>query len=265
VRSFVRSLVPGLLGLALCACNGSTGGALVTFHAAAAGPADAVAGQPLVFTNAQGYEVRLERATLHIGAIYLNRSVPLSGAQAQSCILPGIYAGQVTSALDVDVLSPDPQPFPTDGEGTGDPALTGEVWLFGSDVTATDDSTVLVRVAGTASKAGASLPFTGAFTIGQNRAIPVADPALPGASPLCKQRIVTPIPVDITLRQGGTLLVRIDPRAWFATVDFAELPADPDDPSRRKFLDRSEGQPDLAFYSGLRAAAGTYFFNWQSP
>ena len=257
--------LPALFVLALCGC-GSTGGALVTFHAAAAGPADALAGQPLVFTNALGYQVTLTRARLHIGGVYLNRSVPSSGAQATSCVLPGIYSGQVTTPLDVDLLSPDPQRFPADGEGTADASQTGEVWLFGSGVDATADPTVIADVAGTAVQgAGATLAFTGQFTISQNRAVPVGNPALPGSSPLCKQRIVTPIPVDFTLAQGGTLLVRIDPRAWLANVDFAQIPADPSNPAQRKFLDRSEGQPDLAFYGGLRAASGTYLFNWQSP
>jgi hypothetical protein len=254
-----------LLGLALCAC-GSTGGALVTFHAAAAGPADAASGQPLAFTNALGYRVTLTRARLHIGGIYLNRSVPSSGAQATSCVLPGIYSGEVTSPLDVDVISPDPQPFPTEGEGTADRSQTGEIWLFGTAVNATDDPTVLADVAGTAVQgAGAPIAFTGKFTIGQNRAVSVGNPALPGSSPLCKQRIITPISVDFALAQGGTLLVRIDPRAWFASVDFAQIAADTSDPAQRKFLDRSQGQPDLAFYGGLRAAGGTYLFDWQSP
>jgi hypothetical protein len=255
-----------VLGLALCACGSSTGGALVTFHTAAAGPADAATGQPLVFENALGYAVTLTRARLHIGGIYLNRSVPSSGAQATSCVLPGIYSGQVTTPLDVDAISPDPQPFPADGEGTAEQSQTGEVWLFGSAVNATDDPAVIADVAGTATQgAGFPIAFTGQFTIGQNRAVPVANPALPGANPLCKQRIVTPISVDFTLAQGGTLLVRVDPRAWFANVDFAELPADPSNPAQRKFLDRSQGQPDLAFYTGLRAVSGTYLFNWQSP
>ena len=258
----MRSL-SAFLGLALCACGG-TGGALVTFHAAAAGPADAVAGRPLVFTNELGYQVTLTRARLHIGGLYLNRSVPAPGAQATSCILPGIYTGQVTSPLDVDVTSPVAQPFAADGEGTADPSQTGEVWLFGSDVNATDDPTVIADVAGTAAQGATSIAFTGRFTIGQNRAVPPGNPALPGSSPLCKQRIITPIPVDFTLAQGGTLLLRVDPRAWFAKVDFSELQPDPSNPAQRKFLDRTQGQPDVAFYNGLHFAT-TYVFNWQSP
>src|SRR5437016_2534665 len=82
--------------LVLNACVDTTGGAIVHFRAAVAGPEDARAGQPLVFTNGHGFAVTLTRAHLHVGAVYLNRSVPTAGAQSQSCILPGIYVGEVT-------------------------------------------------------------------------------------------------------------------------------------------------------------------------
>ena len=255
------------VAVALCACGG-TGGARVTFHAAAAGPLDAAAGQPLVFTNSAGYQVTLTRARLRIGGVYLNRSVPISGAQAQSCVLPGIYSGQVTSPLVVDVLSPSPQPFPADGEGTADLSQSAEVWLFGTDPFATDDRTVIADVAGTAVQAATSLAFTGQISIGQNRAtVPPTNPALPGQDALCLKRIVRGISVDFALAQGGTLLVRIDPRKWFDAVDFAQLPvANPTtpDPTRRKFADAPADGADVNFFNGLHAT-DAYTFNWQSP
>lgn len=259
----MRSLSVPALAFVLAGC-GDTGSAIVTFHAAAAGPADAVTGQPLTFTNALGYEVTLTRAHLHIGALYLNRSVPTSGSQAQACVLPGIYSGQVTRPVDLDALSPVPQPFPADGEGTADPLRTGQVWLFGTDPFAPIDLTPLVEVAGTATQGATVITFSGRITISENRAVAVSNPALPGTNPLCKQRIVTPIEVDFTLGQGGTLLLRVDPRIWLRNVDFAQIPTDPADPSRRRFLDRTEGQPDVSFYSGVRSTA-PYTFNWQSP
>jgi len=39
--------------------------------------------------------------------------------------------------------------------------------------------------------------FEGVVTIGSNRRVPSSDPATPGANPLCKSRIVTPIPIDL--------------------------------------------------------------------
>jgi hypothetical protein len=261
-------LLPGLA--AVCACGASTGGALVTFHAAAAGPADAVAGQPLVFsTPAIGakptYDVTLTRAVLHIGAVYLNQAAPISGAQAQSCILPGIYVGQVTSSLDVDTLSPTPQPFPSDGEGTSVQARTGELWLTGGDVNADTDPTVIADVAGTATQGGTSYPFAGQMTISKgNRGVPVQDPRFPSLKPICKERIISGIPIDLTLAQGGTLLVRVDPREWFRLIDFAQLPAVSGATGARQFVDATTGiATDLL--PNVEQKLGVYSFNWQSP
>src|ERR1019366_8232478 len=124
-----RALVIAML--ALPACLGTTGSAIVSFPVQAAGPADAVDGQSLAFDTGRGRHVELTKATLHIGAVYLDETVPVSGAQHTSCILEGIYSGQETGALDVNVLSPDLQSFPTPGNGTADRAITGEGWLTG--------------------------------------------------------------------------------------------------------------------------------------
>ncbi|HEV7554421.1 MAG TPA: hypothetical protein VGO00_03135, partial [Kofleriaceae bacterium] len=142
--------------LAACAGCGSTGGHTVTFDVAAAGPADGVGG----FDNNFGWHVTLSTARLHVGAIYLDLAVPISGAQSTSCILPGIYTGEALSGLDIDALSPELQPFPQRGDGTDDEARTGEVWLVGSDLDASIDidpatgqPTVVASVSGTASNA----------------------------------------------------------------------------------------------------------------
>jgi hypothetical protein len=198
----VKPRTVALLSLVLSGC-GSTGSGLVAFQAMAAGPSDAAAGQPLIFTNGHGYQVSLTKATLHVGAVYLNRSVPSSGSQAQGCVLPGIYSGQVTVPLTVDALSPAPQPFPALGEGTADLVQTGEVWLFGGDPFATADPTVIVDVAGTFALGGGTTTFSGQLTISQNRFVAPSNPAQPGSNPLCKQRIVTPIPIDFTLDQAA--------------------------------------------------------------
>src|ERR1019366_392978 len=99
-----------LIACACAACVGTTGGQLVTFPAAAAGPADAIAGEPLRFTTDRGWTVVLSTATLHVGALYLDQSMPVSGSQGTNCVLPGTYVGQVTAGLDVNLLSPAPQP-----------------------------------------------------------------------------------------------------------------------------------------------------------
>lgn len=259
VLSFMGLLIAAISS---AACVGTTGSDLVTFDAAAAGPEDAVAGAPFEFVSGRSYRVSLTRAKVHVGAVYLNRARPISGAQETSCVLPGIYVAEVTQGLDVDALSPDPQPFPVKGEGTADRAIVGEVWLTSGDVNVEDDSTVVLDVAGTAEKDGRSYPFEGAITIGKNRAIPATDPALPGQHPICKERIVSPIDLDITPRDGGRLLLRVDPRAFFANVDFAKLDRISEDPPLYAFADEGAGQPNVSLYEGLHARHGAYLFSW---
>jgi hypothetical protein len=249
--------------LALPACLGTTGSSIVSFPLEASGPADAVAGQALTFDTGRGWHVVLSKATLHIGAVYLDESVPVSGAQDTSCILEGIYSGQETSGLDVDVLSPEPQPFPAPGNGTSDRAVAGEVWLTGGDVNASDDATTIVDVAGTASQSGASYPFTATVTIGTNRTVASTNPAMPGANPICKQRIVAPVPVDVVPSSSGALLVRVDPRGWFGDVDFSQMEETTDSPPTYVIPDDDTTQPGTALFDGIHASAGVYTFGWQ--
>ena len=120
-------------------CVGTTGADIVDFDAAAAGPRDARAGEPLSFTNDRGFAVELGRATLHVGALYLDQTFPVSGAQSATCILPGTYVAEATLGRDVDLLDPSPQTFPGGGHGTTLEARAGQVWLTHDDVNAVVD------------------------------------------------------------------------------------------------------------------------------
>jgi hypothetical protein len=233
----------------LCGCGGSTGSALVSFSACAAGPGDAA--RPLRFTTGLGYTVALDRASLHVAAIYLNQAVPTSGAQESSCVLPGVYVGQVFGPVDVDLLDPAPVVFPRRGDGTQTRAATAEVWLAGGAIDAPDDATVIFAASGTAARGGAAWPFDASITIGRNRQLPVQNPAMPGAQPICHQRIVTPIPADLVPTDGGRLELRIDPREMFHGVEFAD--ATPVDGGRYQIPDEAGGIGG-ALFSGVRAA-----------
>lgn len=240
-----------VLAVALAAC-GTTGSSVVNFGVVAQGvPGGGVA------DTALGWHVELSRATLHIGAVYLNLSVPNSGAQETTCILPGVYTAQELSGLDVDVLSTAPQPFPEPGTGTDDEARTGEVWLTGGDVNANSDRTVIAELAGTATRAAQVLPFTAQITINSgNRGIP-SPPVLPSLHPICKQRIVSPIRIDLRPRDRGTLAITVDPSEWFANVDFTMLPPG------GAFPDDNANPASQNLFTAIRAATATFQFSFQ--
>jgi len=249
----------------LCACVQSTGGRLVEFDATASGPNDAVAGQPYRFTAASGFEVTLTSAELFVGAVYLNQTNPANYTGETACILPGIYSGEVKGSLRIDVLNPDPQPFPVKGVGTDAPTRAGELWLTAQDVNADDEKTVVLSLEGSAKRGGATWPFKAAITIGANRRLP-ASPALPGTNPLCKQRIVSPIAAALTLGSEGTLHLQVDPRRWLDNADFSQLAPSADDATKFEFFDGpSSRQPDVALYNALHATSGPYEFSWRVP
>jgi hypothetical protein len=213
-----------LVGLFVClspgvACIGNAGGGTVDFDVAAAGPADAVAGQPLSFTQ-EGWDITLTQATLHVGGVYMAESPPVSGGQVTGCYLPemDVYVAQETSGLDVDLLSPAPQPFPARGHGITQPtAGIGQVWLVhsqsnGADINTASDRMPMLLVAGTAAKNGTTFSFSGSITIGTNHQ---TSGTLAGGNPICKQRIITPITPAPLVETSGGLLLRIDPRALF--------------------------------------------------
>lgn len=249
--------VVALLGLFAVSCGDSTGGALVRFNASAIGVPGAGG---LSFSSALGTPLRLSRARLHLGAVYLNETVPTSGAAAQSCLSQGLYAGEVFGPLDVDLLSGDAQPFPDAGEGTTTTARTAEVWLTGGDVNASADPTPILQLEGDAELDGGTLPFNATVTIGSNRLPPVSDPALPGANPICRQRIVSPLLVELTLEANGRLTLQLDPRRLFDAVDFSSLSLDA---GTFVFPDDASGI-GTALFRGLRTSA-VYSFDWKDP
>jgi hypothetical protein len=249
--------------LALAACIQTTGGQVVDFPVAAAGAADLEAGQPLAFTSDDGWHVVLTKAVLHVGAVYLDVSEAVSGAQATPCILPGTYIAQMTTGMDVDLLSPRPQRFPAKGHGTTGQAIVGQVWLTGaSDINTADDATKILQVSGVADKGGDVRPFEGEITIGSNRR--TASGASAGAAPICKQRIVTVLTAVAVGGEGG-LLVRVDTRKLFTNVDWSALAKVAD---AYTFVDQpNQDQPSTNLYANLHAgsAGGSpYSFAWTS-
>jgi hypothetical protein len=194
--------------------------------------------------------------------VYLNRAVPTSVSADTSCTLAGIYSAEVTSGFDVDVLSPDLQAFPVPGFATTDRAFTGEVWLTGGDVNDENDPTLILDLAGTAEKAGALYPFEAKLTISSNRVVAPANPALPGAKPICKERVVSKIAVDLTPQPGGQLALRVDPAGMFTNVEFSTL-GPPSSDGVLRFADSSENQASDNLYDGMHHSTGVYAFTWE--
>jgi len=251
-------LAPIVLLLFQSGCVGSAGGDLFEFSAFAAGPTEA--NGSFEFESGTEFHVSLTRAKLHIGAVYMNKTVQTSVSSDTSCTLAGIYVAEVTTGLDVDVLSGTPQPFPLPGFTTSDHAKTGEVWLIGEDPFGESDPTVILDVVGTATKGAETYPFEGAITMGKNQIISPPPPQTPGKSPVCKLRIATPIPLDIVPRDGGSLLVRVDPRGWFGNVDFSKLEKKS---GVYRFKNSAEDQPSANLAHGLVASIGSYVFTWE--
>ena len=252
-----------VLCLLLCACGGNTGGLRVTFSAFASGPSDAA--PALAFDTRAGYHVVLDHARLHIGALYFNEGQPIAGAQETGCVLQSTYVAQVVGSCDVDLLSPAPVAFAVAGSGLARPAATGEVWYADGDVNATDDTTQILVVSGTATKGTVSYPFNGTVTIGKNRDLAPLSPAQPGSHPICKQRIVSGVSASFTPANGGAVHLRVDPRPWFATLDFSRLPAAPQESSANSsgyvIADALSDTESAIFFGAFRAHSG-YQFAW---
>ncbi len=247
-----------LMALVLVGCgHGTTGSGLVEFTAYGAGPIGVSVGDERV--NDLGYIVQLDAAYLRVGGLYVNQNVPLAGAQEQPCVLPGLYVAEVTTGREIDLLDDRRQEFPEPGVGLEERGRTGEVWLKSDDVAvdATEDPEVVAFASGAARRGGNTWPFRVSLTIGSNRRQPDPDPQKPGANPICAERIVSRIPVDVTPRSGGALVLRVDPQVWFEQVDFAHLEEEHRAANETyEIPDAPAGQPAIAVFNGLKSVAG---------
>jgi hypothetical protein len=248
-------------------CNGTTGYELVNFYAAARGAPDAVKGQSYAF-EVGGQRVTLTQATLHVGALYLTQSVPTSGGGPAPCVLPGTYdgvfVGQVRGGGDIDLLDPSIQPLSVTGNGSTIPAVTGQVWLMHGDVNAASDPLPVLTLQGSIEMGGTTKSFSAAIAISQSTQGSSASSGLPGENQVCQKRIVDGVPVSLTLAQGGTLVLDLDPKALFANADLSQLPTTGCE-TALCFTDDSSNQPSVNLLKNLTSAGGLYRFEWLPP
>jgi hypothetical protein len=263
-----RTLSLALVAALLSACVGTTGGGLVSFKAAGAGPKDAVKGAGLTFpVTVQGktFTVTLTRAKVHVQAIYLNR-VRQSGTQREDgCYQASSYVGEVRSDVDIDALDPAPQYFPQGGSALADRALAADLWLGAGpidDYSQESARTVVFDAAGTAqsSAGGDAIPFSAAFKIDLNRRRAPRSATYPGTNLICQLRIVDQIAVDVLPAEGGTLVLRVDPRGWFLGTDFDELKKGGGAPPYA-FPDEAKGV-SVGVFDNMRRNAGVYTFEF---
>ncbi len=223
--------VTSVLGAALAvACTGSTGDALITFPAYAAGASGAAS--PF---SANGYTVQLTYAHMWIGAIYVNEAPAQTGStfDTPACIATGIYCAQVPNGLEVDLLDTTPQPFPGQGNGSADLGQSWQLYLVQGDVNAPDNTgfgvpnTADLQGTATNPSTGQVVRWAATVTINaSNRGKPVQEAGQPGLNPICLERIINFSGINIPFAPGGQLLLTIDPRTWFTLpIDFSSLPA----------------------------------------
>lgn len=216
-------------------CNGTTGYQLVQFYAGARGFSEAVKDQPYSFDAPGGVRVTLTQATLHVGAMYLTQSIPQPGGGPVSCepqqTYEGAFVGEVRGEADIDLLDPSFQQIQVVGDGSTIPSATGEVWLV-HDEALTDgnlngsDPFPVLTIVGSYETGGNTTTFGGGITIDSAQRIVATNPGLPGETQICQRRIVTGIPAQLTVAQGGTLVLRIEAASLFNGVTFVDLPTE---------------------------------------
>jgi hypothetical protein len=202
-----------MLGLAVTSC-GSTGGKLITIGFRAGGVSRAAG--PMTFTTAQGWTVTLQTARVALGPVYFNVSPPPT-----STFRGGVVIVQATEQFIVDAVAPALTDVPGGADGETGDSLVAEIDLFPPDPFASaSDRQLLGRgigyVAGTAVKGSSSVPFAGTIVINTNLVTPstplVALERVNGAS----------APLHFS-EQTEAVEMRVDPRPWFDSADFAAL------------------------------------------
>lgn len=208
--------------LLLLACATGTGGSRVAFDAVAVPTVAPVDGTIEYTDAATGWTVSLTEAEVALGPVYLWSGKPtLSGSLVFPFVstawagadefLAGYLRGEVLDQVAVDLVAGAEVPIGT-GTGTAGTSLSGELWL---EPPASGGDTF--RIAGTATRDGVVVPFSGALTI-DDSIIDSED----GQTPALVRR-VRGLPLDAELADGATLRIGVDATRWLAGADFSAL------------------------------------------
>jgi hypothetical protein len=284
-RWWVAALVPVALlvagALPSSGCSGSTGDERFAFTASIGGAARAGSG-PLTFTNEQGWEVRLDRAMVFLGPLYLNTVPPLAETAWFSLVrpafadpshlAPGRITGELLGQLSFDALSPDLVPFAETGTLTREPVRTLELRFYPPAGVSFDTLKItdpVVEVAGLATRGADAVPFRGALVL-DDTWIPDIQAGDKGGLTIAEIREVRGVPADFHPEPGGTLEIRLDPAQLLRGADFSSLASNPldQDGTTRLLVQARTGahttdQVMRGMFNAIRASTGTYQAQWR--
>lgn len=243
-RRDVLRLLLGGAGLVLAGCDGTTGLRRVHFTLYAGGPTAATGGS-LSFRTAAGWDVVLTTAQLAVGPVYFNVAPPLTqrlkdqgkdnerkrldrrlsdvlirsarADETASHNAGGRIIAQVTDRIVVEALDPQLVLLGA-GSGVNEHALSAEIWLLPQAPTGPVlAGGVAAVVRGVAQKDGLSVPFLARLPLDESMAKGQTLQTLRAA-----QRVRADLDFS-TIPDGAAVALRVDPRPWLQSVDFALL------------------------------------------
>lgn len=254
-------------------CGGTTGLRRVSFVTNVGATESATPGS-WTFATRTGWNVTLTEARAALGPIYFNTLAPLESARrAPSRTHPrtGVVAGlralfvplahadgeshfgggrivaEVNEQREVDLLDPTLTPFARPTQGVDDTVRTAELWLYNRE----SMNNTVVRVRGSATRDGRTVPFSGALAI---------DPAdATQEQPIDALRQVRGIPIEFIPDEEITVNLRVDLRPCFNNADFSELDSAELDRDGTHHFSKHDNV-GASFNAGLRSVRGTWNF-----
>ncbi|MFO0559207.1 MAG: hypothetical protein U0269_14420 [Polyangiales bacterium] len=252
-------------------CGGTTGLRRVSFVTRVGATESATPGG-WTFANRAGWSVTLTEARAAIGPIYFNTLAPLESARRSPArpprtVLEGLRAmlvplahadgeshfgggrivAEVNEQREVDLLDPTLDSFARPTQGVDEAVRTAEMWLYNRE----SMSNSVVRVRGTATRDGRTVPFSGALAI---------DPAdATQEQPLDALRQVRGIPIEFIPDEEITVNLRVDLRPCFNNADFSELESSALDRDGTHHFSKNDNV-GASFNAGLRSVRGTWNF-----
>ena len=269
-----------LAGLLLFACAGGTGSKRFAFEARVRGTAPNT-GAAYTFQNESGWFIRLDRAEVTLGPVYLNVIPPLQDAKTSSILdllvhpawahgeshlNSGRVVGEVLSQVSFDALSSAPVVFPALGTMAQEEVRTADVWFYPEPATSPDATrldTVALDIAGVAERGERVVPFRGLLKLDDSW-IANQTASMRGNTSLIAIRQVRGIPASFFPDEGGALEITFDVKRLLRGADFANIESNKSDATGVKLLipGKAGDQVMTNLYQGLHQTEGTYRVRW---